>query len=67
MKKRCLDGNHELIVISSSNEGYDSEKVTRWCPDCGGIVVDLDYDGRTNAGYYMKMRFPTILKNNNEN
>jgi len=27
---------------------------------CGAVVVDEDYDGRTNAGAYMPMRFPLI-------
>ncbi len=53
----CKSGQHNLVIINSN--GCDNEeKVVRWCKDCGAIVVDLDYDGRTNPGHYMKMRLP---------
>lgn len=39
--------------------GGDSECTTiRWCKKCGGISIDIDFDGRTNAGYVMPMKFP---------
>jgi hypothetical protein len=41
-----------------------SESVVRWCRNCGGVVVDTDYDGRTNPGDIMKMKFPKITLNN---
>lgn len=48
-----------LIKIHESLKFPCSEEVVRWCPICGAIVVDTDYDGRTNPGQVMKMRFPT--------
>jgi hypothetical protein len=35
-----------------------SDAVVRWCFRCGAVVVDEDYDGRTNIGTYMPMLFP---------
>jgi hypothetical protein len=41
--------------------GYEDEEqpVVRWCRDCGAIVVDVDYDGRTYPGRIMKTIIPT--------
>ena len=39
--------------------------VVRWCRTCGAIVVDTDFDGRTNPGAILPMRFPAILKISN--
>lgn len=60
--EQCKKGNHQLIEILSAQHRWDeSEEVVRWCKVCGCIVVDLDYDNRTNAGSIMKMRAPTYL------
>ena len=61
--EKCKNGLHPFIVISSSTWG-DESKVVRWCPECGAVVVDLDYDGRTNAGYYKKLQYPNMVKRN---
>lgn len=51
-------GQNDLVAVYI--DGTDSEANTvRWCPRCGAVVIDLDYDGRTNAGQVMKMRVPT--------
>jgi hypothetical protein len=52
---------HDLIVIYSKGCDMESE-VVRWCTVCGGVVIDIDYDGRTNPGQVMPMRFPEIAK-----
>ena len=63
--KDCKKGNHDLIEILSDRHSWDeTEAVVRWCTICGSIVVDCDYDNRTNAGYYMKMRRPSFLMKN---
>lgn len=49
--------NHNLIVIYESGSSDESD-VVRWCVDCGAIVVDKDYDGRTRPGAIMKMKLP---------
>jgi len=54
-------GDHELVAIWTEG-GPMSADVVRWCVNCGAIVVDTDYDGRTNPGYTMKMRYPEITK-----
>lgn len=56
----CIDGQHDLIRILSHSE-VCSEAVVRWCQKCGAVVVDVDYDGRTNYGQVMPMRFPKWL------
>jgi hypothetical protein len=38
----------------------ESIVVVRWCVDCGAVVVDEDYDNRTNPGVYGAMRFPRM-------
>lgn len=57
----CRKGLHPLKVIASFECG-DEAKVVRWCPECGAVVVDLDYDDRTNPGYYKKLQYPNITK-----
>ena len=57
--KNCKQGRHELKKIYSKHHDCGSE-VVRWCEDCGSIVVDSDFDGRTAAGAVMKMKSPKI-------
>lgn len=51
-------GKHSLIDILSVEQGYGESKTVRWCTRCGAIVVDQDFDGRTNPGRYMEMLKP---------
>lgn len=37
-------------------------EVVRWCRNCGGIVVDVDVDGRTQPGGAMSMQFARIAQ-----
>lgn len=53
----CDGSKHNLKVIYVDN-CINSERVVRWCADCGAIVVDVDVDGRTYPGLVMKMKFP---------
>ena len=57
--RRCTD-KHKLIVIFRGNISCDAESVIRWCTNCGGIVIDRDFDGRTSPGFIMKMMFPVL-------
>ncbi len=59
---KCRQGLHPFIVISRTIIGIDEEKVVRWCPECGAVVVDCDIDGRANPGYYKKLEYPNITK-----
>lgn len=59
---KCKTGFHPFIKIASITIGIDEEKVVRWCPECGAIVVDLDYDNKTKPGYYRKLQYPNIIK-----
>jgi hypothetical protein len=63
--KACKGGEHTLKTILSVGNDM-SQKVVRWCAYCGAIVVDMDYDGRTNPGAVLPMQFPAILKENND-
>lgn len=58
----CKKGLHPFKVISSSMVGFNEAKVVRWCPECGAIVVDMDSDNRTYAGYYKTLQYPNITK-----
>lgn len=59
--KECKKGNHCWVKILSDRHSWDeTEAVARWCKICGCIVIDCDYDNRTNAGYYMNIKAPKI-------
>ena len=66
--KMCKNGNHLLKEIFRANcyDAVNSEYVVRWCSKCGAVVVDIDCDGRTNPGAFMKMKFPMITKTNRD-
>jgi hypothetical protein len=57
----CNKGNHDLIPVC--NCGRNSEMtVVRWCTICGCITVDVDCDGRTHKGYYLRLKAPKIYQ-----
>ena len=59
--KKCTGGRHRLVEVYRADNGFEDE-VVRWCPSCGAIVIDVDYDGRVYAGRIMKMRLPKLAK-----
>ena len=59
--KECRKGLHPFKIIACFGYG-DETQVVRWCPECGAIVVDMDFDGRTNPGYYRELEYPNITK-----
>lgn len=50
------------LTIIVSNPLAISEEVVRWCKYCGAVVVDEDYDGRTNPGQIKPMQFPMLAR-----
>ena len=54
----CDGSKHKLTVIHRAGNSAEMA-VIRWCMDCGAVVVDIDYDGRTMAGGILKMQFPS--------
>lgn len=66
VENKCIRGLHPLIEITSIDMAYDCEKVIRWCPECGAIVVDMDCDGRTYPGHYRKMMIPKMRHKSND-
>jgi len=58
MSHTDICGEDTLVDIYTASHGYDTEAVIRWCYKCGAIVVDIDFDGRTQPGAIMSMRFP---------
>lgn len=58
----CKKNKHPFMEISRVIIGFDEEKVVRWCPVCGGIVVDLERDNRLYPGYYKEFEIPYIVK-----
>ncbi len=61
VKEECKKGSHDLQKVFESGSDMESS-VVRWCETCGSIVVDVDFDGRTNPGEVMRMRSPSITK-----
>jgi len=59
----CFNEKNEhigsLIELDRTSVTYDEDAVTRWCPKCGAVRVDHEYDCRI-VGHYSKMRFPEI-------
>ncbi len=57
----CDGKNHPLIVLDKFDIDVCSEVVAavRWCPECGGVVIDKEVDGR-RMGVFMSMRFPKV-------
>jgi hypothetical protein len=60
--ENCLNKKHDLVEIYV--DGYEDHPCTvvRWCKECGAVVVDTDYDGRTKPGDIMKMRTPRTFQ-----
>lgn len=56
--QECAKGAHLFTVVYSAGPEQD-ETVVRWCTVCGAIVIDKDYDGRTNPGAVMAIRGPS--------
>lgn len=56
----CRKGLHPLTDILRVNEGFDIERVVRWCSSCGAIVVDGEHDGRIAPGRYRAMQLPSL-------
>lgn len=61
MYENCKEGKHPLKEIMRTSDGF-VDKVVRWCPDCGAVVVDMDSDGRVYPGRFMKMKLPVLCK-----
>ncbi len=53
---------HDLVEIAQSAHSCGGYCVTRWCMDCGAVVVDLDYDGYTRPGAIKPMQFPKLAR-----
>jgi len=59
----CFNGKHKLVDIYTARHSWDeSHEIVRWCPICGAIVVDVEYDGRVKPGDTMTMKFPETFK-----
>ena len=63
--QKCKEGLHPLKEILRTDYDGLADKVVRWCPNCGAIVVDLDCDNRVYPGRVMKMKLPELAKENN--
>lgn len=57
----CDGKKHNLVELYRHGYAEDTVTVVRWCTECGAVVVDVDYDGRTSPGGVVPMRFPTML------
>ncbi len=59
----CEKGNHDLDAVSSVFLNLmDGEIVTRWCKNCGAVVVDKDVSGCTQRGVVMKIKSPLLTR-----
>ena len=54
-------GKHPFEAIYERGSHAVSQ-VVRWCPICGAVVIDVDYDGRIAAGRIMPIRNPEISR-----
>lgn len=63
----CFGKPHQLMVITRYSTGVGIEHVVRWCQRCGGVVQDVDIDGRTDPGALMPMAFPEVTRERNKN
>lgn len=61
MYTKCSEGQHPLREIARTSDGF-TDKVIRWCPVCGAIVIDMEVDGRVYPGRYQKMQLPKLCK-----
>lgn len=61
MRIDCKKGLHPLKEVVRTTDGF-VDKVVRWCPECGAIVIDMESDGRVWPGYYNKMMLPNLAK-----
>lgn len=61
LNEHCLRGLHPLIEIERISTGFE-DRVIRWCPECGAVVIDWDLDGRTYPGRDMKMKLTKLYK-----
>lgn len=66
LNERCLRGLHPLIEIACIPTGFE-DRVIRWCPECGAIVIDCDLDGRTYPGRDMKMKLTKLYLDTRKN
>lgn len=59
-EEQCgADSLEEIYRVTGS---FDIDAVVRWCPQCGAVVIDEDYDGRTKPGAIAPIRFPSGQK-----
>lgn len=61
--EKCRSGIYPLqTILTTRNDGFDAYLVVRWCPVCGAVVVDLEYDNRTYSGRVVRMKLPKITQ-----
>ena len=59
---KCTKGNHPLEKIFTFSKNRDEDVAVNWCPECGAVVVDIEFDGRISPGAVVKMKVPRIAK-----
>lgn len=64
---KCLEGNKhvrdymkEMVRYGNSAHPLGEEEVVYWCAECGAIVVEIEYDGRSHHSS-MPMKYPAML------
>ena len=63
MSYQHCNGKHDLVRVMTKPAGEPGvDYVTRWCQNCGAIVIDADVDGRTQPGAGSSMAFPRIAQ-----
>lgn len=62
VKEECNKGKHKLKEIWRFIPNDMECEVVRRCETCGSVVIDMDFDGRTNPGAVMEMISPAITK-----
>lgn len=62
IEKECKKGKHSLQEIFEVGRTFGESDVVRWCEVCGSVVIDIDFDRRTQPGAVMGMLSPSITK-----
>lgn len=53
-------GNHPWKEICRDGIPFGVDHVVRWCPLCGSIVIDTEFDGRLMPGAVRAITSPQI-------
>lgn len=64
---KCIEGNKhvrdymkEMVRYGNSAHPEGEEEVVYWCSECGAIVVEIEYDGRSHHPS-IPLKYPAMV------